>query len=90
MKISIFSNIRAWETSDYSKMNWTLKLRDRFAPDLEINPRYRAHLEELQDQFQIMEKGHKRGKYETILKQELEQIKEMFSPENMQKRMHLI
>jgi len=71
-------------------MNWTLKLRDRFAPDLEINPRYRAHLEELQDQFQIMEKGHKRGKYETILKQELEQIKEMFSPENMQKRMHLI
>jgi hypothetical protein len=46
-------------------MHWTIKIRDRFASDLEINPRYRTYLEELQDQFKIMEKGHKSRKYET-------------------------
>ena len=81
-------------------MHWTIKIRDRFAPDSEINPRYRAHLEELQDQFKIMEKGHKSGKYETTpldrvnnhlkLIREMEQINEMFSLENMLKRMHLL
>jgi hypothetical protein len=81
-------------------MHWTIKIRDRFAPDFEINPRYRAHLEELRDQFKIMEKGHKSEKYETTpldrvndhlkLIREMEQINEMFSLENMLKRMHLL
>jgi hypothetical protein len=79
-------------------MHWTIKIRDRFAPDLEINPRYRTYLEELQDQFKIMEKGHKSGKYEATpldrvnghlkLIREMEQIKEMFLPENMLKQIH--
>ncbi len=81
-------------------MHWTIKIRDRFAPDFEINPHFHAHLKELQNQFKIMEKGHKPGKYKTTpldrmnghlkLIQEEEEIKEMFSLENMLKRMQLL